>query len=118
MAAKKRPGITHLLCLSDLHCGSTHALCPPDFPLADDGYLGQTKRQVWIWDQWQAFIKLSLSRLQGKRWGLLQPRTPSTDSASRGARVPPLIADGGVGGVYPLARIAAAMANPPGYLGV
>lgn len=71
MAAKKRPGITHLLCLSDLHCGSTHALCPPDFPLADDGYWGQTKRQAWIWDQWQTFIKLSLSRLQGKRWGLL-----------------------------------------------
>lgn len=63
--------LTHLLVVSDLHCGSTHALCPPDFPLADDGYWGQTRRQAWIWDRWREFTAQALAGLKGKRWGLV-----------------------------------------------
>ena len=38
-----RKPITRFLLLSDLHCGSAKALCPPNFPLADDGYWGRLR---------------------------------------------------------------------------
>lgn len=66
----RRP-ITRFLLLSDLHCGSTRALCPPNFPLADDGYWGQTEEQAWIWEQWCAFLEWAYRNLGTDPWGLV-----------------------------------------------
>lgn len=47
---------TLLIIVSDLHCGSTVGLCPPDYPLLDDGAWQLNKVQRWIWDHWTKWI--------------------------------------------------------------
>lgn len=66
-----RKPITRFLLLSDLHCGSTKALCPPNFPLADDGYWGQTQKQAWIWDRWCEFGEWATRNLGADPWGMI-----------------------------------------------
>ena len=45
-----------LAAVSDLHIGSTVALCPPEgIPLEDGGRYQPNPAQVWIWDQWLKF---------------------------------------------------------------
>lgn len=44
--------IRHVLALSDLHCGSTVGLCPPNFRMAKGGTYGLNKSQQWLWRQW------------------------------------------------------------------
>lgn len=41
--------------VSDLHCNSTVALCPPRFQLDDGGEYVASQPQRWIWRQWLAF---------------------------------------------------------------
>jgi hypothetical protein len=40
---------------SDLHCGSTVALCPPVIHLDDGGEYRASKAQLWLWDNWRDF---------------------------------------------------------------
>lgn len=42
---------------SDLHAGSTVALCPPKVQLDDGGKYEASKAQLWLWDRWLAFYK-------------------------------------------------------------
>lgn len=48
---RKKPVV--LAIVSDVHCGSTLAACPPEGVLLDDGgkYL-PSRPQTWIWDNW------------------------------------------------------------------
>lgn len=41
--------------VSDLHCGSTVALCPPKVTLDDGGEYHASKAQRWLWERWQDF---------------------------------------------------------------
>lgn len=41
--------------VSDLHAGSTVALCPPEIALDDGGKYVASKAQVWLWDRWLDF---------------------------------------------------------------
>ena len=38
--------------VSDLHCGSTVALCPPRVDLDDGGHYEASKAQRWMWERW------------------------------------------------------------------
>lgn len=45
-----------LAAVSDLHVGSTMALCPPEGILLEDGgHYQPNAAQVWIWEQWLKF---------------------------------------------------------------
>lgn len=44
---------TCLVALSDLHIGSTVALCPPRVQLDDGGYYSASRAQRWIWGKWK-----------------------------------------------------------------
>lgn len=48
---------TVIAVVSDLHCGSTVALCPPMIPLDDGGAYHATKAQRWLWERWRAYWK-------------------------------------------------------------
>lgn len=41
--------------VSDLHCGSTVALCPPTIALDDGGEYRASKAQQWLWQGWGDF---------------------------------------------------------------
>lgn len=41
--------------ISDLHCGSTVGLMPPDFVTEEGNELKQNPLQRWLWDCWQRF---------------------------------------------------------------
>ena len=60
-----------MLALSDLHCGSTVALTPPDYPMLDDGAWKLNRAQEWIWDRWSAFSKWVKEYRDGRRMVLL-----------------------------------------------
>lgn len=51
--AKPRPIV--LAITSDLHCGSTVALCPPEVALDDGGAYKASKAQQWMWQCWGDF---------------------------------------------------------------
>jgi hypothetical protein len=38
--------------VSDLHCGSTVALCPPQIDLDDGGHYSASDAQLWLWRLW------------------------------------------------------------------
>lgn len=40
---------------SDIHAGSTVALCPPEVPLDDGGAYKASKAQLWMWQCWRDF---------------------------------------------------------------
>jgi hypothetical protein len=42
-----------LVVLSDLHCGSTVGLLPPDFTTDEGNSIGQTPCQEWLWGCWK-----------------------------------------------------------------
>ena len=44
-----------IACVSDLHAGSTTALCPPVVHLDDGGEYRASKPQQWLWERWGAF---------------------------------------------------------------
>lgn len=46
---------TVLAIVSDLHCNSTVALCPPVINLDDGGTYKASEQQRWIWRQWRLF---------------------------------------------------------------
>lgn len=46
---------TVLAVVSDLHCGSTVALCPPQIELDDGGKYVASRFQAWIWGLWNAY---------------------------------------------------------------
>ena len=60
-----------LVAVSDLHCGSTVGLCPPDCPLLDEGYWGLNPIQREIWGRWLEFWCWVSDRVRGRRWALL-----------------------------------------------
>lgn len=41
--------------VSDTHCGSTVALCPPSIALDDGGAYQASRPQLWLWESWLAF---------------------------------------------------------------
>jgi hypothetical protein len=41
--------------VSDLHCGGTTALCPPQVALDDGGHYTHSKAQRWLWDGWHRY---------------------------------------------------------------
>lgn len=49
--SKTKPVV--VACVSDIHCGSTLAACPPEGVVLDDGqtYL-PSKAQMWLWEHW------------------------------------------------------------------
>ena len=53
--AKDRPLLIRVT--SDLHAGSTVALCPPKVTLDDGGEYHASKAQLWLWERWQDFWK-------------------------------------------------------------
>lgn len=44
-----------LAIVSDLHCGSTVALCPPKVQLDDGGEYHASKAQLWLWECWKHY---------------------------------------------------------------
>lgn len=46
---------TLLAVVSDIHAGSTVALCPPSVSLDDGGYYHASKAQAWLWECWEKF---------------------------------------------------------------
>lgn len=48
---------TRVLVVSDLHCGSSHALCPPSFETVEGQKIGLNLAQTWLWSQWLSLIK-------------------------------------------------------------
>ena len=46
---------TTVAIVSDLHCNSTVALCPPTVNLDDGGTYRASKAQRWIWRQWTSY---------------------------------------------------------------
>lgn len=51
--AKQRPVV--LAITSDLHAGSTVALCPPEIDLDDGGAYKASRVQQWMWQSWADF---------------------------------------------------------------
>ena len=60
-----------LVIVSDLHCGSTVGLCPPDCPLLDDGCWTLNPIQQWIWDRWLDFNQWVDDYTRGRPFVLL-----------------------------------------------
>jgi hypothetical protein len=59
------------LVVSDLHCGSTVALHPPDFE-CDEGYkVKHNALTGWIWQQWQGLLPWAKSIAKGGNLNLL-----------------------------------------------
>jgi len=66
-----RKPITRFLVVSDLHCGSTRALCPPNFQVADDGTWGWNSEQAWLWDRWLEFQNWAGRTIGAEPWALI-----------------------------------------------
>lgn len=60
-----------IVVLGDLHCGSTVALCPPDFQITDGGKHTLNAAQEWIWEQWLAFNAWLEVSLAGRSYVLV-----------------------------------------------
>lgn len=43
--------------VSDMHAGSTVAVCPPEIRLDDGGHYGASRAQLWLWERWGWFWK-------------------------------------------------------------
>ena len=52
---KQKPRTTMVVIVSDLHCGSTVAVSPPEVLLDDGGFFRASKAQQWLWQNWLAF---------------------------------------------------------------
>lgn len=53
-----------MLVVSDLHCGSTVGLCPPEgIDLDDGGMYLPSEAQVWLWERWMQMIRDALRHL-------------------------------------------------------
>lgn len=48
-----KPKTHRVLVVSDTHCGSTTALCPPDFETIEGHRVRLSEWQSWVWDQWR-----------------------------------------------------------------
>jgi hypothetical protein len=55
LARKRKPRITRLVVVSDLHCGSVVGLCPPEWQLLDGTTYGSNLVQRWSWNCWRLF---------------------------------------------------------------
>jgi hypothetical protein len=55
MPKPKTRGAVVLAVVSDLHAGSTVALCPPSIHLDDGGTYHASKAQRWLWDRWKDY---------------------------------------------------------------
>ena len=53
MGRKLRKPVRLVLVVSDLHCGSTVGLCPPDYATFDGSTYGLNPVQEWLWKHWQ-----------------------------------------------------------------
>lgn len=51
-----------VLVVSDLHCGSTVALCPPGFDTEEGQTIGLSDWQAWMWDRWRELIGYTKER--------------------------------------------------------
>lgn len=58
--------------VSDIHAGSTVALCPPTINLDDGGEYRASKPQLWLWDRWGAFWKQVEQVRRAKKATLIQ----------------------------------------------
>lgn len=48
-------GRTLLVVVSDIHAGSTVAVCPPVVPIDDGGEYHASKAQLWLYERWRMF---------------------------------------------------------------
>jgi len=55
MATKRKTKPLVIAVVSDLHAGSTVALCPKSITLDDGGKYEASKPQQWLWEKWQAY---------------------------------------------------------------
>ena len=73
--AKARPTtkepLDTLVVLSDLHCGSTVALMPPNFKTDEGLQLCPSDAQTWLWLAWSTMLADIEVATRGKRWALL-----------------------------------------------
>lgn len=53
-----------VVCLSDLHCGSSRALCPPDFTRFDGTNIRHNAEMKWVWERWLEFQSEIIDTLQ------------------------------------------------------
>lgn len=67
MRRKHRPVIVAVV--SDVHAGSTVAVCPPNIALDDGGTYEATKAQRWLWENWLNF------------WSTVEKRRDSLDAS-------------------------------------
>jgi hypothetical protein len=63
--------IRKLVVISDLHCGSTVALMPPDYQTLEGQKVQQSKAQQWLWECWGRFQKEVEAAVGGEPWALL-----------------------------------------------
>lgn len=58
--------LRHIVCVSDMHAGSSVALCPPDFELDDGGLYRFSDYQGTLWSWWREFWDEWVPRITGK----------------------------------------------------
>lgn len=51
----KPPRPVVIACVSDVHAGSTLAVCPPRIPFDDGGEYLASKAQLWLWQCWNEY---------------------------------------------------------------
>lgn len=64
-------GADLVVCIGDLHAGSTVALIPPMCPLLDDGWWDHNAIQAWLWECWGRFWEDVKRIVAGRRFALV-----------------------------------------------
>ena len=60
-----------LVCIADLHSGSTYGLMPPKFHTKEGNEIGLNQIQKWYWKTWQKSWDWVLDTVGSDPWGLL-----------------------------------------------
>jgi len=63
--------VRHILAVSDLHCGSTVGLCPPDFKMCKGGTYGLNRSQQWLWVHWCKLTRQAVEAFHGEPFALV-----------------------------------------------
>lgn len=58
----QRGEVKRILVVSDLHCGSTVGLCPPDFEAEEGQRITLNEWQQWMWGEWCGLFAYAKSR--------------------------------------------------------
>ncbi len=63
--------IRRVLCLSDLHVGSTRAIIPPGFVTLEGEGIKFNAAQSWLWEAWQAMLSWAWNKLDGQPFAVV-----------------------------------------------